>query len=122
MPASATATVSADVSRPRPRNFRPIEKPPQHGEKPFAQLVEEAFEGPNLRISRRMRLLEEADTRKIRRGDALDVIDAIQRDRDRQFAILPRSASRLFTRKFLAFAAAYVVLAAAWCTVMALQS
>ena len=121
MPASATLTPPADLSRPRPRNVRRIEKPPQHGEKPFAQLVEDAFEGPNLRISRRMRLLEQADSRKIRRGDALDVIDAIQRDLDRKFAVAPRSASTIFTRKFVAFAAGYLVLAMAWCAVMALQ-
>ena len=34
---------------------RQIENPPQHGEKPYVRLVEEAFDGPTLRLSKRLR-------------------------------------------------------------------
>src|SRR5207244_4048681 len=50
------------------------------GEKPFEQLVAEAFDGPVLRLSRRIKVLEIAEERQIRRGEALDVIEALQRE------------------------------------------
>src|SRR4029079_18465979 len=113
------SAVAPSPSFRRPR--RAIEKPPQHGEKPFARLVEESFEGHTLRLSRRMRLLEEADTRKIRRGDALDLIDMVQRDLNTLHRVTPQSTPGKFARKYFAFAAGYLALAMAWCALMALQ-
>ena len=98
---------------------RPIEEPPQHGEKPYVQLVDEAFDGPTLRLSKRLRLLEEADARKIRRGDAIDVIVSAQRRREKQFAVKPRNPLGIFVTQYAAFAAGYVVLAIAWCMLFA---
>ncbi len=98
---------------------RQIEKPPQHGEKPYAQLVDEAFDGPVLRLSTRLRLLEEATTRKIRRGDAIDLIGATQRRREELFAVKRRNPLGIFATQYAAFAAGYVVLAIAWCMLFA---
>ena len=110
--------MSASVAQGR---FREIEAPPKHGEKPFVQLVDEAFKGTALGWSNRMRLLEEATNRKIRRGDALDVIAFTQRQREKELGIKPRRAMQIFTTHFAAFAAGYLALALAWCAVMALR-
>jgi hypothetical protein len=104
-----------------PSRFRKIEEPPQHGEKPFAQLVDEAFDGAALSLSNRLRLLEEANSRKIRRGDALDVIASIQRRREKALKVTPRNPLNLFATRYAAFVAAFVALASAWCAVIALQ-
>jgi hypothetical protein len=98
---------------------RQIEKPPQHGEKPFVQLVEDAFDGATLKWSQRMRLLEEANMRKIRRGDALDVIESTQRRREKQLKVPQPSRSWAFAMRYAAFVAGYIALAAAWCAVLA---
>ena len=100
--------------------FRPIEKPPQYGEKPYVQLVDDAFDGAVLGWSNRLRLLEEASTRKIRRGDALDAIAATQRRREKELAIQPRKPLGVFATRYAAFAAGYLALAVAWCVVMTL--
>ena len=84
-------------------------------EKPFEQLVAEAFDGPVLRLSRRIKLLEIADERHIRRGDALDVIEMVHREIDAAHAIRPPSKTVVFIKRFAAFAAAYALVALAWC-------
>lgn len=117
--ASAVAAVAPAAWMPSSR--RPIEKPPAHGEKPFAQLVTEAFDGPVLRLSRKIKLLEEADNRDIRRGDALDLIAHAQRRLEKKHRVRPWHPAELFATQYAAFAAAYVTLAVAWCAVMALQ-
>jgi len=120
MSVSASVITDSFLTRGRFVQSRQIEKPPQHGEKPYVQLVDDAFDGPTLKLSKRLRLLEEADTRKIRRGDALDAINSAQRRRHKQFAIKPTPAGKLFVARYAAFAAGYIALAAAWCTVYAL--
>ena len=100
---------------------RQIEKPPQHGEKPFVTLVEDAFDGASLKWSQRLRLLEEANTRKIRRGDALDVIAAAQRRREKTLSIPRQSRVSAFVKRYAVFAAGYVALAMAWYAVFATQ-
>ena len=102
-----------------PSRFRKIEKPPQHGEKPFAQLVDEAFDGAVLSFSSRIRLLEESQTRKIRRGDALDVIKSTQHRRERELKIAPRGTLSVVATRYAVFAAGFVALATAWCLVIA---
>lgn len=82
------------------------------------QLAEEAFDGPNLRLSKRLRLLEEASNRKIRRGDALAVIASIQRKREKAMKITPPGAMRTFATRYAFFAAGFAALAAAWCVVL----
>src|SRR3712207_5509132 len=110
---SVTATVSQPslLAGRKSVKSREIEKPPQHGEKPFVTLVDDAFDGATLKWSQRLRLLEEANTRKIRRGDALDVITATQRRRAKQHALPSPSHTRSFATRFAAFAAGYVALA-----------
>jgi hypothetical protein len=120
--ASFTQKAPAASSRGIGRKFvaaRAIEQPPQHGEKPFVKLVDDAFDGATLKWSQRLRLLEEANTRKIRRGDALDVIGSTQRRREKQFKVTRPSKWRLFATHYAAFAAAYIALAMAWCAVCA---
>ena len=121
MSVSASVVPASLVGGPRFVKSRQIEKPPQHGEKPYVQLVDDAFDGPVLRLSQRLRLLEEATTRKIRRGDALDVISSTQRRREKQFAVKRRSPMELFATRYAAFVAGYLALAIAWCVVMAMQ-
>jgi hypothetical protein len=101
---------------------RVIEKnPPQHGEKPFARLVADAFDGPVLRLSQKMKLLEEADNRKIRRGDALDLIAATQRELEAKHAVRkPTGRLEIFFKQYAVFVACYVAFALIWCGVMAL--
>jgi hypothetical protein len=117
MPASAFSPISASlVVRPRLVPSRTVDRSPRlHGEKPFEQLVIEAFDGPVLRLSRRIKLLETADDRRIRRGDALDVIESVQREVEEEYAIRPPGKIATFAKRFGAFAAAYVVIALAWC-------
>src|SRR2546427_9726228 len=67
-----------------------------NGAKPFEQLVAEAFDGPVLRLSRRLKLLEIAEERRIRRGDALDAIDMVQRDVESHHAIRPACKTCVF--------------------------
>ena|SRR5688572_16323273 len=107
-------------ARPQ-RTVRPIEGPVQHGEKPFVQLVEEAFDGPVLTLSKKLRLMEQATNRNIRRGIALDVIAATQHKLDRKFAVRRPTFKRRFTYHFAAFAALYVIIAIAWCVVISLS-
>ena len=120
------AAAAAPAAAPQPlarRSGRPIEKTPnKYGEKPFEQMVAEAFEGPVLRLSRRMDLLEKADERHIRRGDALDLIAAVKRELETRHGARPVSAARVFATRFAAFAAVYVVVAMAWCLVVAAHS
>lgn len=120
---SRNSVTSAAPIPPAPRKrivtARVIEKPPQHGEKPYAQLVRDAFDGPVLRLSQRMKLLEEADNRKIRRGDALDLIAATQRELEVKYDIAPRENKwRKFFTRYAAFVACYVLLALIWCVIL----
>ena len=97
------------VVRPRLVRSRAVDLAPRyHGEKPYQQVVTEAFDGPVLRLSRRMKLLEIADDRHIRRGRDLESKHAIRR---------PGKAG-IFARHFAAFAAAYAVMALVWCLVV----
>ena len=58
--------------------------------------------------------------RKIGRGEAIAVIKATQRRREKQFKCEPQSGLRAFGRRYALFAAAYTALAIAWCVVMSL--
>ena len=130
-PAAAAAATSARSTAPIPpaprKRFvaaRVIEKtPPQHGEKPYARLVADAFEGPVLRLSQKMKLLEEADNRKIRRGDALDLIAATQRELEAKHKVAKRiHPLEIFFKQYAVFVACYVAFALIWCGVMSLSS
>ena len=77
--------------------------------------------GPALKLSSRLRLLEEADNRRIRRGDAIDLIESTQRQLEKRFAVAPRGAMQIFATRYAAFAAVYIVIALAWCAVVALH-
>jgi hypothetical protein len=88
------------------------------GAKPFEQLVAEAFDGPVLRLSRRIKVLEIAEERQIRRGEALDVIEAVQRDIETKHAIRRPGGTIVFLKRFVVFAAAYAVVALAWCLIL----
>ena len=69
-------------------------------------MVTEAFDGPVLRLSRRMDLLEKAAERRIRRGDALDLIEAVKREKEAKHGRGRRrrwSRSRRGTRRSLRF-------------------
>ena len=103
------------------RRHKPVKEPAKHGEKSYEQLVAEAFDGPVLRLSRKLRLLEEADERHIRRGDALDLIAATRRKLEGKHARRPWSPTEMFARQYVAFAAFYVTLAVAWCIVVSMQ-
>ena len=129
-PAPSPASVAARAPiPPAPRQrfvpSRVIEKnPPRHGEKPYVQLVADAFEGPVLRLSQKMKLLEEADNRKIRRGDALDLIAATQRKLEAKHRQIrkPVSPLAIFAKQYAVFVACYVAFALIWCGVMSLSS
>ena len=88
------------------------------GQKPFEQLVAEAFDGPVLRLSRRIKLLETAEERHIRRGEALDAIDMVQRDIESQHSIRPARGTCVFVKRFAAFATAYAIVALVWCLIV----
>jgi hypothetical protein len=123
MPASAFIPSAGSspslVVRPRWVANRTIDKSPRyHGEKPFEQLVSEAFDGPVLRLSRRMKLLEIADERNIRRGDALDLIGQAQRELDAKHSVRRPTRASIFAKHFAAFATAYAVVALVWCLVV----
>ena len=128
---SAAATSAKPPSAPIPpaprKRFvaaRVIEKtPPQHGEKPYAQLVADAFDGPVLRLGQKMKLLEEADNRKIRRGDALDLIAATQRELEAKHKVRKRvHPLEIFFKQYAVFVACYVAFGLIWCGVMSLSS
>ena len=121
MPATCAIIAAGLVTRPRFVASRAIEKPPQYGEKPYHELVSDAFDGPVLRLSKRLSLLEEADNRHIRRGDAIDVISATQRRLEKQFAVACRGRMRIFATRYAAFAALYAIVALAWCAIVALH-
>jgi hypothetical protein len=93
--------------------------PPRDGEKPYEQLVLDTFNGKaEIRMSSRLKLLEEADDRKIRRGDAIDFIDAVQRRNEKKHRVPARSPGKTFALRFAAFAAVYLAVAAAWCLII----
>jgi hypothetical protein len=119
MSVSVATTPASLVAGRKFVKSKQIEAPPRFGEKPYVNLVDEAFDGATLKWSRRLKLLEEADTRKIRRGDAYDVIEITQRRRDKQFKAARPSKLRAFAAHYAAFAAAYIALAMAWCAVFA---
>jgi hypothetical protein len=126
MPGSSTATGSFAthaglVQRPRFIKSREIESPPKFGEKPYKQLVEESFDGPVLRLSQKLRLLEEADNRHIRRGDAIDLITATRHRLEKKFSIPRPTKTSIFIKHFACFATAYLVFALACCAVVALH-
>jgi len=100
---------------------KPVEAPSKYGEKPYEQLVAEAFDGPVLRLSRKLKLMEVADERHIRRGDALDLIASTRRKLEQKHAKRPWSPTEMFARQYIAFAAFYVTFAVAWCIVMTMQ-
>lgn len=108
-PSSVTFSVG-----PRFIRRRTVEKAaPQHGEKRYEQLVTEAFDGPVLRLSEKLKLLEEADARRIRRGDALELMATIKWELERAHDIPRTGRLRRFALRFCCFAAAYAVLALA---------
>ena len=116
------AAAGADQPLAR-RARRPIEKTPnRYGEKPFEQMVTEAFEGSVLRLSRRMDLLESAKKRHIRRGDALDVIAAVKREIEAKHGARPATPLAVFAGRYAAFVAVYAVVALAWCLVVGAHS
>ena len=120
MPASAFSPASPTlVVRPRLVTSRVVDRSIRlREEKPFEQLVAEAFDGPVLRLSKRIKLLEVSDERHIRRGDALDIIEHVQREIEEQHAIRPPGKFTAFARHFAAFAMAYALVALAWCTLI----
>ena len=122
MPASAFSPNPAGlVVRPRLVPNRTVESATlklRGAQKPFEQLVAEAFDGPVLRLSRRIKLLETAEERLIRRGDALDLIETIQREIEARHAIRRPGETTIFLKHFVAFAAAYAAFALAWCSVI----
>jgi hypothetical protein len=118
MPVSASFTPNSPslVVRPRLVVSRQVDTSWQyHGEKPFEQLVAEAFDGPVLRLTRRIKLLEKADERHIRRGDAIDLIETTRRALEKKHSVRPPSRGSIFAKHFVAFAAAYAVVAMTWC-------
>ena len=113
-PARATISIGQRLVR-----CRLVEKiAPRHGEKPYEQLVAESFDGPVLRLNRKLQLLEEADLRHIRRGDALELMESMQAQLEKAHCVRRPSTLQLFLRRFLLFAAAYAVLAVAACVVV----
>lgn len=104
---------------PRFIHRRTVERvAPRHGEKRYEQLVAEAFDGPVLRLSEKLRLLEEADNRRIRRGDALELMSTIQQELEAAHDIPRAGRLRRFARRFCVFAAAYALLALAACVIV----
>ena len=69
-------------------------------------------------LSRRLKLMEEAEDRKIGRGEAIAVIKATQRRRAKQFKVESPSGLRAFGMRYALFAVGYLALALAWCAVM----
>jgi hypothetical protein len=122
-PAPTPPAPTPPAPRKRVVAARVIEKtPPQHGEKPYARLVADAFDGPVLRLSQRMKLLEEADNRKIRRGDALDLIAATQRELEAKHKVRkPVHPLEIFVKQYAVFVACYIAFGLIWCGVMSLS-
>ena len=123
MPASSFVSTAGPVGLVAGHRFvksRILEKlPPKEGETPYEQLVEDAFAGkPEIKMSQRLKLLEEADGRKIRRGDAIDFVDAVQRKYQSRLKVPPRRPGKTFALHFAAFATVYIVAAAAWCLII----
>jgi hypothetical protein len=123
MPASSFVSLPGPVGPVVGNRFvksRTIDKIPRaDGQKPYEQLVEDTLGGkPEIKISDRLKLLEAADGRKIRRGDAIDFIESIQRKNRRQHRIPARSRARTFALHFTAFAVVYLTAAAAWCLIL----
>jgi len=118
-PARAFAKVPVPAAT-RPLRCRAVEKvAPRHGERPYEQLVADAFDGPVLRLSEKLKLLEEADLRHIRRGDALELMDSVQHQIEAALAVKPPSKAAVFAKRFLIFAAAYGAVAGAACLMLA---
>ena len=120
MPASAFSPLAPSlVVRPRLVPSRTLDRSVRlHGEKPFEQVVADAFDGPVLRLSKRIKLLEVAEDRHIRRGEALDLIETVQREIEEEHAIRPPSKTAVFAKRFAAFAAAYALVALIWCVLI----
>jgi hypothetical protein len=110
------ATLSVGTRLVRCRQVEKIA--PQHGEKPYEQLVAESFDGPVLRLSQKLKLLEEADSRHIRRGDAIALIETLQAQLELAFAVPRPSKTRVFVRRFCLFVAAYALVAMAACLLL----
>lgn len=121
-PASSPRVRVAEALTGRPARFvrsRSIEKElPKHGEKPFETLVADAFDGPVLRLTEKMSLLEEADRRHIRRGDALDLIAATRRDLEAKAGARPPGKLHTFFTRYFVFVACYVMFALIWCVIL----
>jgi hypothetical protein len=120
MPASAfSPQLPSLIVRPRLVPSRTIGTIGQtlrlQGERPFEQVVAEAFDGPVLRLSQRIKVLEVAEQRHIRRGDALDVIETVQRELEQKHDLRPPCRTCVFLKRFGIFAAVYVVVAMTWC-------
>jgi hypothetical protein len=86
----------------------------------YPRLVADSFDGPVLRYSRRLALLDEADERGIARIEARQLIAAAQK---RAQAAHPKTDRRPHpaVNKVLraaSFAGGYALLAAAWCWVL----
>src|SRR6185295_9137593 len=77
-----------------------------------------AFDGAVLGFSERLKLLEEADNRKIRRGDALDLIQATQRELETRHAVKSPNKSSAFIARYAGFAAVYIVVALGSCVIV----
>jgi hypothetical protein len=123
-PARAAAMMGAAGAMPAGRSARfvrcrMVEKvAPQHGEKPYEQLVADAFHGPVLRLSEKLKLLEEADARRIRRGDALELMASVQGQLEAALAVRQPSKTAIFLRRFIIFALAYGAVAVAACVMI----
>ena len=120
MSVSARAIAGSFVSSRSSVQTQRINEPGRFGEKPFAQLVDDAFDKAHLKWSRRLKLMEEAQERKIGRGEAIAVIKAAERRRAKQFKLESPTGLRAFGMRYAMFAAGYLALAIAWCVVMSL--
>jgi hypothetical protein len=118
--ASTASAIGGIVSRPtRFVRSRSIESEKlYHNQKPFAQMVAGAFDGPVLRLSERMKLLEEADNRHIRRGDAIDLIEFTRRELQAKHAVRPHGRLHTFMTRYAIFVACYVMFGLIWCVVL----
>ena len=83
--------------------------------------MDDAFDGAVIRLSEKLRLLEEADRRHSRRGDAIDAIESTRRRLENRYAVRHPSAMHVFFRRYAFFATGYMLLAIAWCFVVAMH-
>jgi hypothetical protein len=87
----------------------------------YADLVAQSFEGPVLRYSTRLALIEEAEDRGIGAIEARQIIAAAQKHAQASHAkrdcCFSSSAAR-GVMQFASFAAGFTVLATGWCWVM----